>query len=419
MIIFRNFLTVANMSNCIICFSDFEDGKRYTCCDPRCTESICFDCLTRYIDISVQENTLPTCPREKCEGVFDEKAVDKTLVSKFRNLLYNHYRLVKTGAIEALKKQRTVVQILKDEKMKFILENMPKAVKKVAEITFMGRLNKIRKVQAGREAGRISRTCINLVCNGFLNEEFQCTKCKTQFCKDCEEIKEDAHTCKQEVIESLKIVNNMVSCPSCKTKIEKSEGCMAMTCAVCKTNFWYNTGEKGDAGNHGAYVDVTLRNTISLSTEYHDYIPPRYVSSVLALEREVLKFNEGKFEDAIDRMLLGSYCSVFKLSEVYSDMVRGSINVAIASKKLILLEKILQKREPGYEGEISKIFDESQPVSVSRVISRDKDNLFVELPRLFENLHIAGETMNVAPIEIKKAMETGNGIIKGFYWERA
>lgn len=408
------------MSNCLICFSDFEDDKKYSCCDPRCTEHICFECLKRYIEIAEEEHTLITCPREKCEGVFDEQAIDKELVPQFRNLLLTHYRLVKTGAIEAIKKKRAIGDIVKAEKMKFILDTMPKAVRKVAGIVFTGRINKIRKSQTGRDSNRVSRTCINLVCNGFLDENFHCTKCKTVFCKDCEEVMGGdgtSHTCNQEAIDSLKVVNNMVSCPSCKTKIEKAEGCMAITCAVCKTNFWYNTGEKGDAGNHGKYKEVILRKTISFTAEYRDHIPERYFPIISDLERTVLNFQEAKIDAAIDRMLLQPHCSHSRFSELYSEMVRGSLKVTIASKKLILLEKILQKREPDYEKAIEGIFGDSRRVSVSRVVAKDKDSLFLDMPRLFESLDIGSRDMQTSPMEIKKAIETCNGIIRGFYWE--
>jgi ABC-type taurine transport system ATPase subunit len=98
-------------------------------------------------------------------------------------------------------------------------------------------------------------------------------------------------------------------------------------------------------------------------------------------------------------------------------MVRGSLKVTIASKKLMLLEKILQKREPDYEKVIEGIFGDSRRVSVSRVVAKDKDTLFLEMPRLFESLDIGSRDMQTSPMEIKKAIETGNGIIRGFYWE--
>jgi hypothetical protein len=56
-------------------------------------------------------------------------------------------------------------------------------------------------------------------------------------------------------------------------------------------------------------------------------------------------------------------------------------------------------------------------VSVSRVVAKDKDNLFLDMPRLFESLDIGSRDMQTSPMEIKKAIETGNGIIRGFYWE--
>ena len=137
------------MSYCIICFSDFEDGKKYKCTDLQCTEHLCLECVKRYIEISEQENTLPTCPREKCTGVFDERAIPKELKDQFQRLLYKHYTLVKKGEISEFNKAKALREILKEEKMKFLLDTMPEAVKIVAQVAFASRLKKIKKIQEG------------------------------------------------------------------------------------------------------------------------------------------------------------------------------------------------------------------------------------------------------------------------------
>ena len=405
-----------NTINCLICLSDFDDGKKFTCCDTRCTEYICFDCLKRYIEISDQENSLPTCPREKCEGVYDEETIDKSLVGQFRNLLIKHYRLVKKSDVDDLKKRREIVKIIKDEKMKFLIDSMPFAIKKVAQIAFMVRLSKIKKVQYGRDSGRVLRTCITLVCNGFLNENFKCSKCSTVFCKECEEEKQDDHVCNESTVQSVKAVNKMVCCPSCKTKIEKAEGCMAITCAVCKTNFWYNTGEKGASGNHGKYNDVVLRKSISLTEEYREFIPPDYIDAICEMEHYVTDERQNT-SSVIDKMLIRpDEISPSKFSKLYSEMVRENIKFSITSKKLILIEKILKKREPGYENEIIEMFGYMRRISASRVITNDSTFLFLDSPEFFANLSIGAKKLKVDAMDVKRQMELGDGIHNGFFW---
>ena len=405
------------MSNCIICFSDFERGKKYKCCNPECTEYICIDCLKRYLEIAHQENSLPTCPREKCTGVFDEQTIPKELVDMFHELLWNHFLLVKKGDISEARKSDVLRDILKEEKMKFMVESMPEAVKIVANIAFMGRLRKIRKVQSGRYKDRISRTCINLVCNGFLDETFKCSKCNIVFCKECEAEKTEEHVCNKDNVESVKTVNAMVSCPSCKTKIEKAEGCMAITCAVCHTNFWYNTGEKGDHGNHGQFIDVRLKETLKVSVEYKDRIPGEYIAYIRELEMLLVNSQEKKWKDQFDGMLLRGLVNHHKFSGLYSDIVRSEIRDVMVAKKLAMLEKILLKSEPGYEDQIKQLFHEERKVAVACVIASDKSCIIIdENPTIFDNMIAAMNKMKISSIDVRKAMEHNSGVYNGFHW---
>lgn len=402
------------MSNCLICLCDFEDGKKYTCCDPRCSEYICFECLKRYIEISGTENTLPTCPREKCEGVFEELTIDKSLLEQYRLLLIKYHKLVKTSDIETHSKNKAIVALLKEEKMKFVVEQMPKAVQKVAQLAFMHRLKKVQKIQTGRNANRVSRTCINLVCNGFLDETFKCTKCNTQFCKECEEEKSDGHVCDANVLESIKTINGMVSCPSCKTKIEKSEGCMAITCAVCKTNFWYNTGEKGDHGNHGMYTGVDLKRTVSLGSQYEQFIPREFSDHIRELEQSIVKTDIEKLQISFEKMILSSEkINERKFSEIYSSIVRKRIGMSISLKKLSTLEKILRNHEDGYEKQISDVL-ELKKISVGRIFSKKGDITIIDDVTVFDTITECMEKMKISGNEIRRTIEKGDGIYKGF-----
>ena len=405
------------MSNCMICFSDFEQNKKYKCCNPECTEYLCFDCLKRYIEIAKDENSLPTCPREKCIGVFDEKTLPKEFIEMFHELLWNHFLLVKKGDISEARKTIVLRDILKEEKMKFMVESMPAAVKLVAKLAFMGRLRKIRKIQEGRNKDRISRTCINLVCNGFLDETFTCTKCKVLFCKECEDEKTEDHICNVDSVASVKCVNEMVSCPSCKTKIEHASGCMAMTCAVCNTNFWYTTGEKGDHGNHGQNVGVRLKENIKVSLEYKDKIPHEYIAIIRDLESVLVNSRSTKWKEQFETMLLRGLINHHKFSGLYSEIVRTDIVEISTTKKLVFLEKILVKCELGYKEQIKTLFQDKNKISVVRVISSDKKNRILDDdPTLFENMVSAMAEMKVSSIDVRKAIEHNSGVFNGFHW---
>lgn len=405
----------------MICFCDFT-GNRYKCCDPRCMEYLCEDCVKRYIEIANEENRIPTCPRDSCKGVFDEQCIDKQLVTVFRNLLYRHYKLSKKTEINDAHRAKAVHDILKEEKMKFILENMPKAVLKVSKIIHKAKLQRVKKSQMGREKGRVSRTCINLICNGFLGDDFKCVKCETTFCRDCEEVLEDGHKCNTESVESLKTINALVSCPSCGVKIEKGEGCMAITCAVCNQNFWYSTGEKGDHGNHGAFTKVRVDLVRRLTLEYCEFIPDNCLAAIRSIEMEMESKDDS--EQALASILIKNADKEVKeivlatFSHWYSKMVRRNIVQNISMKKLKVLEKLLQKREEGYEKQIEIVLNFNKPVIRSQIFGKDKKSniVFIEDLEEYESLEKAAKQMKLVENEIRKAIEIGDGMLGNYYW---
>jgi hypothetical protein len=405
------------MSNCIICLVDFEKNKKFKCCNPECAEAICLECVQRYIEISSQENSIPTCPRDQCPGIFDEKTLPESLVPMFQTLLYNHLFLTKKGEISDFKKSQAIVEILREEKKKFIVESMPVAIKFVAGLVFGARLRKVTTIQKGRTNNRVSRTCINLVCNGFLDDNFKCAKCGVVFCKDCEEQKSDDHVCKSENVESLTLLNSMTKCPGCKTHIEKSDGCMAMTCAVCKTNFWYNTGEKGAHGNHGQYKHVIIKDS-KLTIQYKDKIPAEYIKYISDLERFVVTTDIVKNNDALDRLILRESKNLELISSTYSKMVRDEISYRIFAKKLATIEKILKFSDPDYEEQLKKVFAEDRKIIVSKIIINDGKTIIIEdtPSNVFDNIVEAINKMKVSSIEIRKAIETNHGIYNSFHW---
>ena len=308
--------------------------------------------------------------------------------------------------------------------MKFVFENMPKTVLTVSKIVHAKKLLRVKKSQLVREKGRVLRTCINLVCNGFLGDDFKCPKCDSTFCKHCEEVLEVNHQCNQEDIESLKAINALVSCPSCGVKIEKGEGCMAITCAVCNQNFWYSTGEKGDHGNHGQFQKVRVNINRRLTIEYQKIIPHEFITLIREIEFETSETNDDS-EEILATILIqndGKEIKDFDLktfSQKYSIIVRKRISQNIAIKKLHILEKILQKRDPGFEAELkSVLLPHSKIVMRAQLCGRNKKNNIVFLDDLkeYENLEAASTDTNILANEIKKAIELGDGIYGEYYW---
>lgn len=90
------------------------------------------------------------------------------------------------------------------------------------------------------------RPCPNRGCLGFITcegGESPCRICQTISCNRCEEVFEEGHVCKPEVVASIqRIRNDSKPCPKCHVPIHKSFGCNMMYCTLCKTRFDWATG---------------------------------------------------------------------------------------------------------------------------------------------------------------------------------
>ena len=408
--------------NCLICLSDFEN-KKYTCNDPRCTEYMCHDCMSRYIEISKQENRLLLCPRENCKGVYHENCLSRPFITDFRSLIFNHYKLAKGSDILDIAREKTMYDMLKEERSKFFVETMPKMILKTANIAFKHRLVKVKKTQLVRESKRITRTCINIFCKGFLNENLTCVKCNTTFCKQCEDPLNEGgvHECDKGTVDSVTMINALIPCPSCGVKIEKGEGCMAITCAVCKTNFWYTTGEKGHAGNHGKSLQVHLHTSKNITLEYKDFIPSRECFKKIQ-EMETLYTMKGKTEASLIDIIvrlgdeLPRASTLAHFSEIYTEIVDKTIRDTILGKKLMTIEKILMYRKEGYEKELEALLLPRE-IQQSRIVSRDGRFVFTEDIQTFVSFEEVEEKTGISAMEIKKCIEIGNKEYKNYYWD--
>ena len=108
-------------------------------------------------------------------------------------------------------------------------------------------------------------SCVSSGCKGFLNNEFTCGLCKTEVCFACHEKKEINHECKQEIIDSLSLIQQDTHpCPNCNTNIYKIHGCAQMFCTHCHTAFNWDTGRIATGRIHNPHYFEWLRtrNTI-------------------------------------------------------------------------------------------------------------------------------------------------------------
>ncbi len=100
--------------------------------------------------------------------------------------------------------------------------------------------------------------CPDSICNGSLNDEYNCVSCQKKYCKDCFEILNENHECNEDLKATvLQIKKEAKPCPNCGTMISKISGCSQLFCTNinCGTAFNWNTGEieKGIIHNPEAY----------------------------------------------------------------------------------------------------------------------------------------------------------------------
>lgn len=146
-----------------------------------------------------------------------------------------------------------MIEGLRTERKQFIKE-FPDAIKLVIDVALAKKLENVgkqNKLYVKNLVTKSNKLCMNSHCSGKLDQNFECLKCLTKFCKTCEKVKKnEEHICKTEDVESLKLISEIRHCPNCNIAIERSQGCNHMTCASCKTMFNYITGEISEHGSH-------------------------------------------------------------------------------------------------------------------------------------------------------------------------
>lgn len=297
---------MTSIHECPICFEKIGENS-IECKNFSCDDKICFDCADTYLNISINDKLIPTCP--SCKAFYLRSNFKSTpdLMTKYNKSCL--LQLINDNGDQARKKYEilTVIEGLRNERKVFIEKKFPAAIALTARITMPAKLRLLDKQIKDRisdQSKKSHRICMNLTCNGSLNSELICMTCSTHFCKDCENKINIGHICKQSDIDSVKTVNDSVRCPGCNLPIIKTHGCDSITCANCKTNFTYTDGIKG---GHGSYVTpiAALNTKILLSQQYHQYLVNKGLLTLMTY-LEALQPNE-QVENPVNKFLLNFY----------------------------------------------------------------------------------------------------------------
>lgn len=238
---------------CSICLTESENEEQNIKCNKNeCKYEVCSECMEQFVNFSLKENVSPNCPGCKNEYFKSNLAsCSNDTLQKYDLFLFKKL----SGEIKenSFDKKKFIDQIRKD-KVKFIESKFPKCISLVINQALCNKMKKIDnknknfiKKQQNEETKNIP--CPDPICSGIVLGE-NCQKCSVKICFKCEAPKKINHICLKEDIASVELLSSLVKCPNCKLPVIKSWGCNYITCAVCKTNFDYTTGNRSISGNH-------------------------------------------------------------------------------------------------------------------------------------------------------------------------
>lgn len=319
---------------CLICFCDIEDGDiPIKCYNPSCTAIVCSECITMHLMVSLQDKIIPKCTSPDCDTyyLYSDFQPFPHLIKDYNKCCFEEM-LGKYG--DVVRKDIEIknrLQVLRDQRKVFINEKFPRAIAITASIIMPRKLRKLDKQIAEKleqQSIRSFRICMNLSCNGSLDSNLICMTCLTQFCRTCEGVRENGHVCNDEDAQSLNVIRDMVQCPGCNLPVVKSQGCDSITCANCRTNFLYNTGEKGGHGSGTIAIKQINHDKIYLSVVYNQYLTDNGLLDIMiALE----SLEPRKVDSKIINSVILEY---YRANKQFSDRLANRL--AIAFQKYIM-----------------------------------------------------------------------------------
>lgn len=272
---------------CAVCL-EYSDAV-ISCNNKKCTSCCCINCITTYLDISQRDNRLPKCINPNCKWLymFDDFQAYPRLALTYAKCCVSHV-LAESGLVaQTTYAMDRKIEEIRQERMLFIQSRFPAAIIYTAKHFMPKKFSAIQKsdIQKLKADLETRKTCFRNTCTGKLSDTYVCDICNAHFCRDCERLLEPEHNCRQEDIETIKVIASMVHCPHCQVAIEKSLGCDSMTCTACHKHFNYSTLGHSNYGN-SHNTNHSVRETIVVSTEYRDkLIAMNLLDKVLAIEQ--------------------------------------------------------------------------------------------------------------------------------------
>ena len=317
------------MDECAICFSDFEDSKgeevliKIQCADTNCEGAICEVCLPDLIAFVHKQKQLPLCTTPGCEAHYPLKSLRKALtrnqLREYGQTLLDYFLGLYEKDLTFVIRKNVIVRQLREDRLKYLEEKFPLGLQIVARIALSHKLKQTKeqrdKLERALKKGR--RACLRTGCKGKLDDDLKCSRCRTQFCEQCEQKLGGTHICKEEDVSTVQLLKAEVKCPECFMPINKTAGCNHMVCSNCHTKFDYGTGKKFNHNdNAGANSNSHLTN-IGMLEVYKEYINSHKRSTrIRRLIEEIEFFGQKPASDTAIRKLLKDHLKVVDRVEI-------------------------------------------------------------------------------------------------------
>ncbi|EOA25749.1 hypothetical protein CARUB_v10019111mg [Capsella rubella] len=214
-------------TTCTICLDDNIDTNQMFCVE-KCRHEFCSKCVERHIEVRLLEGSVIRCPAYRCKSKLTWRSCAHLLTPKLKKMWQ-----------ERIKEDKIPIKnrvYCPNPRCSALMSN---ELSKSAKIW--------RYLSISTKEARVRRQCFE--CGQLL-----CIKCKVPWHSDlsCNDYKRLGPNPTEDDIKLKALANKQLwrQCGNCQEMIERSEGCIKVTCR-CGHKFCYQCGAKAGGCYHG------------------------------------------------------------------------------------------------------------------------------------------------------------------------
>lgn len=249
------------MKTCNICAEECFEGHFISCPISSCEHECCFACIQKYIETQTGSISCMNCKAPWSQTFMyrnlPRAIVFKTMKTQRTNMLFEREKSLlphTQKVVEMMNKRKDILNEI--SRYKTMIEDL-KYNLRILDIEISGGL-----VETPEKRRTILMGCPSTNCRGFVfSDTFSCGMCNTSVCKTCHVISEKDHTCKNEDIETVKMLKRETKpCPGCGAPSRKTDGCDQVWCYNCHNAWSWQRGVIEEGIVHALDYFTYMRN---------------------------------------------------------------------------------------------------------------------------------------------------------------